>query len=144
MNKNRYLLPHKWQNIGLIAFILSFIAIFSHIVFSMLESSLCNSRLLVSILGCMMYLSLGIVLFSEEKHEDEYVHKKRLNAIAICAILCFAIILIMNIVQAFLSVEAYEAFKEWRMENFWNGKLIMRAAVLYWIIFKFSLTKRNR
>ena len=62
---------------------------------------------------------------------------------AIVAFIAFFSVIVLNIVQALLPEDSFNAFKEWRKESFWNGKYIMDLAVLYFLIFKLSISRKS-
>ena len=143
----KYLFPHGAQRIAiaifvtsmLTMFVMTFVLLWNHISYS----SISYSRTLISVLGVTSQLSLLVAILSKEKIEDEFISSLRLNAVSIAAVLGFVYIIILNVIQMVLPAEAYISFKEWRMNHFWNGRLYMSLAILYFIILKVSLRKNR-
>ena len=139
----KYLFPHGAQRIAiaifvtsmLTMFVMTFVLLWNHISYS----SISYSRTLISVLGVTSLLSLLVAILSKEKIEDEFISSLRLNAVSIAAVLGFVYIIILNVIQMVLPAEAYISFREWRMNHFWNGRLYMSLAILYFIILKVSL-----
>jgi hypothetical protein len=42
-----------------------------------------------------------------------------------------------------LPTDKYDAFMEWRKESFWNGNWILDFAILYFLIFKLSISRKS-
>ena len=143
---NKLLFPHWVQKVAIwvciallaVVFYLTFRAVASDF-----ERDIVSSRAQVSILVTLFYTSIFCCIFSREKREDEFISSMRLRAVAIVAFIAFLSVIVMNVVHVSLPTEKYDAFKEWRMESFWNGKYIMDLAVLYFLIFKLSISRKS-
>jgi hypothetical protein len=138
----KYLFPHSAQRIAIAIFVTSMLTMYV-MTFVLLWNHISYSRTLISVLGVTSQLSLLVAILSKEKIEDEFISSLRLNAVSIAAVLGFVYIIILNVIQMVLPAEAYISFKEWRMNHFWNGRLYMSLAILYFIILKVSLRKNR-
>lgn len=92
-----------------------------------------------SITLIIFFLSIFFCIFSEEEIEDEYIQTLRLRSVAIVACIAFLFVIMLDVIQLAVTHEVYEAVRQWRMNFFWNGNFIVYLAVLYLIIFKFSV-----
>ena len=138
----KYLFPHSAQKIAIVVFVATLLTMFV-MTFILARNQVSYNRTITSILGITLQLSLLVAILSKEKIEDEFISSVRLKAISIAAVLGFVYIIILNIIQMLLPTEAYLPFKEWRINHFWNGRLYMHLALLYFVILKISLRKNR-
>ena len=140
---NNFPLPHKFQKIAMVVFIVNLL-----IAIALISSSVFNgtttARILQSLIVIIFYLSILCCLFSQEKVEDEYISSLRLRTISIVAFIGLAIIVFLNFYQSLLPTDKFEALKAWRKDHFWNGNYVLYMAVLYFVIFKFSTKLNNK
>lgn len=146
----RKLLPHKLQTPALITFLISLIMVFVSAIFdtqsTIFAGSFARTTFQVVII-VIMYASLLVTIFSAEKLEDEMMTSMRLQSAALAFIVGFAIIAVLNIIQAILPDAAYIALKEWRTRCFWNGNAVIYLIILYFFAFKikvWNLEKRMK
>ena len=139
---NKLLFPHWVQKVAKVACITLFVIMSVLLLFS-LSSDLAVKRVLVSVLAILFYISIFCCIFSREKQEDEYIASMRLRAVAIVAFIAFMMVILLNIVQVSLPAERYDAFREWRKNELWDGRLIIILAILYFVIFKSSIDKKS-
>lgn len=136
--KNRIrLLPYRCQIIGLCLFFAAFLGL-SVSIFGTLKTTP-SPRWLDVVLGIIMYLSFATVLFSQEKNENDKTVQIRKRTIVTVATLCLVVVLLAHLISLFLSPEAYDTFKSWRQQNLWDGKLVTRFAIFYWLAFKIQV-----
>ena len=139
---NTLLFPHWVQKVAIWVCFITFILFFATIFLS-LNLDFKVGRLFDSVMVTIIYLSIFCCIFSREKREDEFISSMRLRSVAIVAFIAFLMVVVLNIVQAFLPVEMYDSFKEWRKNTFWNGEPIMDLAILYFLIFKLSISRKS-
>ena len=142
---NKLLFPHWVQKVAIwVCFAL--LAMLFYVFYTMtsdVEGSVFSSRAQVSVVAILFYSSIFCCIFSREKREDEFISSMRLRAVAIVAFIAFLSVIVMNIVHVSLPTEKYDAFREWRKESFWNGNWIMDFAILYFLIFKLSISRKS-
>lgn len=141
------LLPHKYQKPAFIIFIVCLFWVWSSILVDGLSSPFAgfvkgDFFQVVTIL--ILYVSLLMFIFSQEKIEDELITSYRLHSAAFAFLVGFGIIAVLNVIQAILPDEQYFALREWRMNCFWNGNAVMYLLLLYFISFKIKVKKLER
>ena len=145
---NTKLLPHKWQKIGLIVFLVTLTITVVLLVLSLYTheapSVTILSRGISALWVVIMFLSFFCMIFSQEKVEDSRVQEYRLESIWLCAIISFCVTLMVGIIQIYLPEGPYESFRTWRMKNWGGGSTLSRFCLLYWIILKIKVRKHRR
>ena len=142
-----HLFSHKFQKPAIWTFIICKVFVFVFLLISFLmnpENGLFPfsddsfwGRFFLFVYVFVVYGSLAVTVFSEEKIEDEYISKLRLESIAIvaAATLCFAFIL--QLIQAAMPLDSYAEFKQWRMKIL--SKLTFWLPIVYFCVFKYKL-----
>ena len=139
---NKLLFPHWVQKVAIWVCLLSVALVITVIVLS-LYKDFDTYRWFQALMVIIIYFSIFCCIFSREKQEDEYISSMRLRAVAIVAFIAFLSVIVLNIVQVSLPKEKYDAFRDWRKESFWSGKYIMDLAILYFLIFKLSISRKS-
>ena len=139
---NKLLFPHWVQKVAIWVCLLSVAVVITVMVLSVYKD-FDTYRWFQALMVIIIYFSIFCCIFSREKREDEFISSMRLRAVAIVAFIAFFSVIVLNIVQALLPEDSFNAFKEWRKESFWNGKYIMDLAVLYFLIFKLSISRKS-
>lgn len=139
---NKLLFPNWVQKVSMGVCIICVIFIFTTLYRSAIKD-IDPDRLYDTIPLIILYLSVFCCIFSREKREDEYISNMRLKAVATVAFIAFFIIIVLNIIQISLPLERFDAMKEWRKDHFWNGNFIIDLAILYFLVFKFSISRKS-
>lgn len=140
------LLPHKYQKIAIWVLAASAALAVLHyvMVFAAASSPLAaffSGRFMGLLITLGFFAAFMFLAFSREKVEDEYITSCRLKSVAVTAIASVCIIVILDLVQTFLSGASYDALKEWRQSFFWSGNYQIWLLLIYVVIFKL-LVKR--
>lgn len=140
------LLPHKYQRVanwilvaGVVLAVLRYVVILtaaSSSLASFFRSDVCDFVITLGLFASFMFLA-----FSREKVEDEFIASCRLKSVAVMAIASVCIILLLDLVQTFLTGASYQALKEWRQSFFWSGNYQIWLLLIYVVVFKL-LVKR--
>lgn len=141
------LIPHNCQKPALIIFLISLVLMFGSsfvsdnpaACFGFIQHTAVQVVVIV-----LMYASLLVTIFSSEKIEDEMITAMRLRSAAFAFLVGFSIIAVLNIIQAILPGEAYNALRAWRTDFFWSGNAIVYFILLYLIVFKIKVWKLER
>ena len=132
---------HKYQRIAFAAILLSYLFLFVWMTAS-ISLNLSENRTIASLVGIVILISIFVLVFSEEKVEDEMIRSLRLKAIAKTAGFCFCFAIALKLIQMFLPPAGYKLIKEWSGDLFSSGGMIVFLSIIYFILFKRS-TRRN-
>lgn len=147
------LFPHSVQKPAAILFVCSLVLVLA-VVVCMVSNSFLNGQSSISpfirwinstgliyfrILLLTSQISLALLLFSEEKVEDEMINYMRLRAVAISAAIVIGLKIIASIIWMLLPADFISSFAEIR--NDFKGAGISTMIILYLLLFRTSIRK---
>ena len=151
MKSKSYMLPYRYRKFGyglILASVLSIVlGILMANVFEIIPQT--HTRFISMVMYILFFLGIFVIVMTEEKDEDEMIDSIRRRSIATTAVIALGIIMVINLVMAFL-----HGFRSLQSMSFVSSlvtvltgnllKSIDTYIIFYLIIFRVSIWKMRR